>query len=139
MKDEFNDIKIIDNKCLDKLTGNNNIIIKNLINLDDNKNLVEIVKNEEKYIISMIDNLSADHNINIAIASFVSAYAIYISQFKNNKNIKLYYTNTDSIIVSKDSIIPSDLINNKSLIKVIIYYIKRYLFTLYFLLDSNQN
>jgi len=88
MKDEFNDIKIIDNKCLDKLTGNNNIIIKNLINLDDNKNLVEIVKNEEKYIISMIDNLSADHNINIAIASFVSAYAIYISQFKNNKNIK---------------------------------------------------
>lgn len=139
MKDEFNDIKIIDNKCLDKLTGNNNIIIKNVINLDDNKNLVEIVKNEEQFIISMIDNLSADHNINIAIASFVSAYAIYISQFKNNKNIKLYYTDTDSIIVSKDSIIPSDLINNKSLIKVIIYYIKRYLFTLYFLLDSNQN
>jgi hypothetical protein len=43
------------------------------------------------------------HNISIAIASAITAYArIHMSQFKNNPKINLYYTDTDSIYTDSD-------------------------------------
>jgi hypothetical protein len=42
------------------------------------------------------------HNVNIAIAAAISAYArIHMTQFKNNPEINLYYTDTDSIYIDK--------------------------------------
>ena len=43
-----------------------------------------------------------NHNINIEIASPITAYArIHMSQFKNNKKYKLFYSDTDSIYINK--------------------------------------
>lgn len=57
------------------------------------------------------------HNVSIAIASAITAYArIHMSQFKNNPKINLYYTDTDSIYT--DSIIDEYLIDSKVLGKL---------------------
>jgi len=53
---------------------------------------------------TMLNSLKETHNINVGIASAITAYArIYMSQFKNNDAIKLYYTDTDSIFIDLDS------------------------------------
>jgi hypothetical protein len=42
------------------------------------------------------------HNVSIAIASAITAYArIHMTQFKNNPDFILYYTDTDSAYVDK--------------------------------------
>jgi hypothetical protein len=65
------------------------------------------------------DNEDNSHNISIPIASAITAYSrIYMTQFKNNPKINLYYTDTDSIYVDNDSEIPENLINNKILGKL---------------------
>lgn len=47
-----------------------------------------------------IDGDDSTHNVNVAIASAVTAYSrIFMSQFKNNANYDLYYTDTDSIFI----------------------------------------
>jgi hypothetical protein len=51
-------------------------------------------------------------DVNIAIASAVTAYArIYMSQFKNNNNFNLYYSDTDSIVIDKE--LPKDHISKE--------------------------
>nr|UEX92847.1 hypothetical protein [Marasmius tenuissimus] len=113
MNDNFDEIRIVDQNLLSKLTEDNNLLIKDIINLGEDY-IVQILKNEEQELISLIDNLNEKHNINIAIASFVTSYArIHMSQFKNNKDIKLYYTDTDSLIVNKE--LPNDMVNDKIL------------------------
>lgn len=53
-------------------------------------------------------------NINIAIGSAITAYArIHMSQFKNNQNIKLYYSDTDSIFTENP--LPDNFIDNTKL------------------------
>src|ERR1700676_4177053 len=43
------------------------------------------------------------HNTSISIAASITAYSrIYMSQFKNNPKINLYYTDTDSIYTDSD-------------------------------------
>jgi len=101
MNDNFNEIRIVNENSLNNLINNDKISIQDIFNLD-NDFIVQIKKNEYQELISLIDNLNENHNINIAIASFVTAYArIHMSKFKNNKDIKLYYTDTDSIVVNK--------------------------------------
>jgi DNA polymerase elongation subunit (family B) len=57
------------------------------------------------------------HNISIAIASAITAYArIHMSQFKNNPNFKLYYSDTDSIYIDRP--LSKDLVNSKILGKM---------------------
>jgi len=52
------------------------------------------------------------HNTSIAIASTITAYArIYISQFKNNLNFNLYYSDTNSVYV--DRLLPDEKISDK--------------------------
>lgn len=56
--------------------------------------------------------LKNDHNISISIASAVTAYArVLMSRFKNRKDFKLYYTDTDSIFIDKE--LPTNIINNE--------------------------
>lgn len=53
-------------------------------------------------------------NINIAIGSAITAYArIHMSQFKNNPNIKLYYSDTGSVFTENP--LPDYLIDDKKL------------------------
>jgi DNA polymerase elongation subunit (family B) len=119
MNDVFNEIRIVNQEELDKLTSDNNTsIIKDIINLDEDY-LIQLEKNEMQELNSLIDNLSESHNINIAVASFVTSYArIFMSQFKNKKDIKFFYTDTDSIIVTLESKVPQELIDNKLLGKL---------------------
>jgi hypothetical protein len=53
-------------------------------------------------------------NINIAIASAITSYSrIHMSQFKNNSNYRLFYTDTDSIYINKP--LSDDLVNSNEL------------------------
>jgi hypothetical protein len=122
MEDNFNDIIIVNNSLLNKMTEDNKILIKDIINIDKDNFLVQVQQNEEGKIISSINNLNENHNINIAIASFVTSYArIFMSQFKNNNDIKLFYTDTDSAVVNKP--LPDNLVDNKKLGKMKLEYI----------------
>jgi hypothetical protein len=48
----------------------------------------------------MLSSLSETHNVNVGIASAITALArIHMSKFKNNSNFNLYYTDTDSIFI----------------------------------------
>ena len=66
------------------------------------------------------DNLDEDqreHNVSVGIASAITAYSrIHMTQFKNNPNINLYYTDTDSIYTDSD--IDESFINKKILGKL---------------------
>lgn len=51
-------------------------------------------------------------DVNIAAASIITAGArVHMSQFKNNPNIRLYYSDTDSVVLNKE--LPSELVNDK--------------------------
>lgn len=55
---------------------------------------------------------SINKNVSISIASAITAYArIFMSQFKNNPNYKIYYTDTDSLYTDKP--LDPSLIGNK--------------------------
>jgi len=80
----------------EKLDKNNSII--DVIDLDDN--LLVQTKNQKVELDTLLDNSSEIHNINIAIAAAITGYArIHMSQFKNNKDYNLYYSDTDSIYI----------------------------------------
>jgi hypothetical protein len=60
--------------------------IKDIIDLGDNY-LIEL-KNPQVKLKTFLENGSEVHNVNISIASAVTAYArIYMSQFKNNHSL----------------------------------------------------
>jgi hypothetical protein len=114
MDDRFDDIRIMGVKEYTKFEEKYIHIIKNVIPLD-NKFLVRI-KNQDT-INNLLDNGSKTHNINVAIAAAITSYArIEMSQFKNNPNFNLYYSDTDSIYI--DSKLPDDLVSNTILGKM---------------------
>nr|QGP74778.1 hypothetical protein [Russula griseocarnosa] len=83
--------------------------------------IIDKVEIGDYYLITIKSNIenesNANHNINIAIASSITAYSrIHMSQFKNNPDINLYYSDTDSIYT--DSEIEDSFINNKVLGKL---------------------
>jgi hypothetical protein len=91
--------------------GDINIIHKDFIADFENKyfELITLrIKLGEHYLIELKDKEKIDldgdstHNINIGIASAITAYArIHMSQFKNNPDFKLYYSDTDSIYIDR--------------------------------------
>ena len=53
-----------------------------------------------------------EYSNSIAIASAITAYArVFMSQFKNNPYIELYYTDTDSIFIKGE--LPNDMIGTE--------------------------
>jgi hypothetical protein len=57
------------------------------------------------------------HNVSIGIAAAITAYArIHMSQFKNNPNFNLYYSDTDSIYIDKP--LPDHMISSTILGKM---------------------
>ncbi len=81
--------------------------------MDDN--LIVSLKNPIVELNSELDNGSETHNINIAIASAITAYArIHMSQFKNNPSFaNLYYSDTDSVYF--DGPLPDSFISTNEL------------------------
>jgi hypothetical protein len=110
MDDQFTNINIIHKDYLADFENKYLDLIKDKIELDDYY-LIETIETNE------INNDNSTHNINVAIAAAITSYArIHMSQFKNNSNINLYYTDTDSIYT--DSILDDNLISNKTLGKL---------------------
>jgi len=110
MTDNFENINIIDkkfcsdfeNKYLDQITDK--------IDLDSHVLIIY------KTSLEKLDNYGS-HNICVAIAAAITAYArIHMSQFKNNPNINLYYTDTDSVYT--DSVLGDYFVDNKILGKL---------------------
>jgi DNA polymerase elongation subunit (family B) len=116
MIDLFPDITIFDNKksyiefinkhsddILEDIELGDKVLVKHRFEIKDQQNM-------------LYGNLET-HNTNIAIASAITAYArIHMSQFKNNDNFELYYSDTDSIYIDKP--LPESLVNNKILGKM---------------------
>jgi hypothetical protein len=141
MDDQFNSILIINKKDYINIEKELTDSIINVLQLDD-KFLVQIEKSNLQKLNTLLDNASETHNINIAIASAITAGArIYMSQFKNNQDYNLYYTDTDSIYIDKE--LPSDLVSDKVLGKLKLEHIaKKAIFLapkLYSLLTENNN
>ena len=70
---------------------------------------------------SLYGNLET-HNISIVIAAAITAYArIHMSQFKNNPNFTLYYSDTDSIYINTP--LSNEFVDEKILGKMKLEYI----------------
>jgi DNA polymerase type B, organellar and viral len=122
-----------------------NFIAKILLNslygrfgMDDNFDNITIVHKdflsdfEDKFLDFIVDrievgdywiifyssvNTSDDRNVSVAISAAITAYSrIHMSQFKNNPDFNLYYTDTDSIYTDSD--VDSYFIDNKQLGKL---------------------
>jgi DNA polymerase type B, organellar and viral len=116
MKTETTKVEILDNnpeivnKSLDKINTN----IVDITHLD---NKIVLIYNINKFVPTEVDNIFHDDvfhalDVNIAIASAISAYArIFMSYFKNNPLFKLYNSDTDNIVINKP--LPEELIGNK--------------------------
>lgn len=98
MRDDFDIIKILSSNEFNNITQESfsqRLLITEIIELD-NQYLVQYKNNEDKYIPD--DFNEKEFNINVAIASAITSYSRdYMSQFKNNPKLKLFYSDTDSI------------------------------------------
>jgi len=101
MDDEFINSEIMqfkDYEKFEKLDKNNSIIDVKVMG----DNCIVKIKNPKVELDTNLDNGCEKHNVYISISSAISAYArIKMSKFKNNPNYILYYSDTDSIIISK--------------------------------------
>jgi hypothetical protein len=95
MADAFDQLIIINSKDYKNFEKKFISRITDMIELGDNY----LIKLKTEH--SLESNLE-EPNINIAIASCITSYSrIHMSQFKNNPNYKLFYTDTDSIYINK--------------------------------------
>lgn len=87
----------------DKIFDNHRINIKNITKLSNTQLQIEY-----QYKIPRYDSKI---NISIAIASMITSTArVHMSQYKNIEDIKLYYTDTDSIFI--DTELSEEYVNN---------------------------
>ena len=113
MNDEFNILDIVNKEGLKEIEESN-FSIENIVPLMSGKIEKYLISynNPDNQIITKMDGNKETHNINIAIASAVTAYArIHMSQFKNKPNLpNLYYSDTDSLYF--DGPLDSSFINS---------------------------
>jgi hypothetical protein len=116
MDDNFPGITIFDNKksYIEFLNDDNNEILDDIV-LGD-KVLIKH-RSEKTDLRTLLYGNVETHNVNIAIASAITAYArIHMSQFKNNPDFKLYYTDTDSAYFDRP--LPDYMVDRKTLGKM---------------------
>jgi hypothetical protein len=117
MDDIFNRLAIVHQKELKEIEQNFNITSVTFLSNTSKKGDQYLVSfnDPEDRIITKMDGYNETHNVNIAIASAVTAYArIHMSQFKNNPSLpNLYYTDTDSAFF--DGPIPDSFISSTKL------------------------
>jgi hypothetical protein len=116
MIDSFPDITIFDNeKSYIDFENKFSDDILDILELGD-KLLIKH-RSEDKDLRTLLYGNIETHNVNIAIASAITAYArIHMTQFKNNPDFTLYYTDTDSAYF--DSALPDHMVNSKILGKM---------------------
>ena len=101
MKSETTKVEIVSNKDLTKYLDKFNTSIADIIYLEDHVVLIINTNEFKPCSDSPFTEMDLIHKMdtNVAIASAISAYArIHMSQFKNNPNLKLYYSDTDSAV-----------------------------------------
>lgn len=95
MRDNFDLIKIMCSKEFESLMKCDQKLVTEIIQLGE-QFLVQY-QNRQKSLMPE-ELFGKDYNINVAIASAITSYSRdFMSQFKNNPNLKLFYTDTDSI------------------------------------------
>lgn len=110
MIDEFPSITIFDNFKS----------FKNFFEIH-NEDIIDFEELGDKVIVKHISEIKGQqtelygtletHNVSISIASAITAYArIHMSQFKNNPNFNLFYSDTYSIYIDKP--LPDSMISN---------------------------
>jgi hypothetical protein len=116
MIDEFPDIAVFkDKNSFNEFMNNPNLEVSETIELGD-KLLVQYSSDDKNQQTMLYGNLET-HNTSIAIASAITGYArIHMSYFKNNPDYILYYSDTDSVYISK--LLSDDLVNSKVLGKM---------------------
>jgi DNA polymerase type B, organellar and viral len=116
MIDQFPEILIFDSKkSFNEFAKVFSEDILNTIDLGD-KLLVKYISEDAKRSTMLYGNLET-HNVSIAIAAAITAYArIHMSQFKNNLDYKLYYSDTDSAYFDKP--LAKDMVSNTILGKM---------------------
>jgi len=112
--------KLLNNSLYGKFgmkDGTKQIVILRNVTPEDKLKISFVLKSNCKHIIDIIElndhilleiNKPNENNeyhgtdVNVAIASAITAYArIHMSQFKNNPDYKLYYSDTDSAVTNK--------------------------------------
>ena len=120
MEDSFGDFLVLDSKSYNKFEKDQNNNLLNVVPLGD-KILIKH-RSLDKDVNTFLDNASETHNISIGIAAAITAYArIHMSQFKNNPNFNLYYSDTDSIYIDRP--LPDEFISNTILGKMKLEYV----------------
>ena len=111
MKSDTTKIEIISIKDLNKYLEKFNTNIADIIYLEDHI-VVTINTNEfipSSDILYYDSEITNQMDVNIAIASAITAYGrIHMSQFKNNPNYKLYYSDTDCAVLN--TLLPAELV-----------------------------
>jgi hypothetical protein len=101
---------------IDQLYKDNKMDI--LAVFDDKELVVYRKKRPNSELVNLVDdNLSNDNNlfINVSISAAITGYSrIFMSDYKNQPNIKLYYSDTDSIFIDIDlEILDNSLIGSQ--------------------------
>jgi hypothetical protein len=69
------------------------------------KDIIDIIELDDHIMLEINKPVSDEYHgtdVNVAVASAITAYArIHMSQFKNNPDYKLYYSDTDSAVTNK--------------------------------------
>nr|WUR10578.1 DNA polymerase [Elmerina hispida] len=103
MDPNFENHSFIEDLDLDKFL--NKFDVLDIKSLDNNILLISYIDKEdiEKSLFSdQTFSGFKSKNVSISIASAITAYArIFMSKFKNDPNIKIYYTDTDSLYIDK--------------------------------------
>ena len=119
MNDSFNSLEIVNKEDLLEIEESH-LNIENIIPFSSGKREKYLISfnNPEDQILTKMDGNRETHNVNIAIASAVTAYArIHMSEFKNNPLLpNLYYTDTDSAYF--DGPLPDNFISQSILGKM---------------------
>jgi hypothetical protein len=115
MKDEITRIEILNN-----VTDQDKLNISQILELHKS-DILDLIEIDNYIMIIFKDITNLEYNdkldlfhgteVNVAIASAITAYArILMSQFKNNNDFKLFYTDTDSIVTNKP--LPDSMVGN---------------------------
>jgi DNA polymerase elongation subunit (family B) len=120
MNDSFPSIEMVKTKEVFKFIDEFQGEIHDVVELGDKTMIV--YRSTQADINTMVDGISESHNVSVPVAAAITAYArIHMSQFKNNENFNLYYTDTDSIYTDKP--LPDYMISNKILGKMKLEYV----------------
>jgi hypothetical protein len=108
---------------MNEITLKYEIILKeDFLKFENKENIFDTIELEDYILIGIeTEVVENESNISVGIAAAITAYArIHMTQFKNNQNINLFYTDTDSIYT--DSELDEFFIDQKKLGKLKLEY-----------------